>query len=106
MNWLVDWLVELVVELAVEDLNDCADQTVNKKVEWMFWGSSRGDLKGLTFFWEKGVGINSERYINQVCPLLYEYCRANPGVIDMQDNAPAHRARITREIISQSLITF
>jgi transposase len=64
----------------------------------MFCGSFYGDSKGPTFFWGKDLGkINSERYIQYIRPLLYRFCQEHPGVIVMQDNAPSHRAKVTRE---------
>ena len=63
---------------------------------WMFWGSFAGGIKGPTFVWEKEYGgINSDKYIQHILPLLATHFRRHPQHLFQQDNAPSHRSRKT-----------
>ena len=69
----------------------------------MFWGQFASRKKGASYFWEKEYGgITAHKYIFMVLPLVYRFFRDNPNIkIFQQDNAPSHRARITKEALRQ-----
>jgi DDE superfamily endonuclease len=69
----------------------------------MFWGSFYGKNKGPYVIWEKEWGsISSTSYREHVVPLVYNLIQQHvqetgEELILMQDNAPSHMARATRE---------
>ncbi|OAL38310.1 hypothetical protein AYO20_02369 [Fonsecaea nubica] len=86
-----------VTRKAGEELNsDCIVERVPRPRGWMFWGSFNANIKGPSLFWEKEWGsITSETYCERIVPLIQGWIRLNPGLLYMQDNAPAHAARLT-----------
>ena len=63
----------------------------SKLPAWMFWGTLVSGRKGPFIFFEKEWGsVNSTSYNTHILSLVEEYCTQNPGLIFMQDNAPAH----------------
>jgi len=69
---------------------------------WMCWGCFAGGKKGPFFVWEKEYGgINAEKYIRHILPLVIQFKREVEaelgGFSYQQDNAPAHRARATKD---------
>ena len=69
-----------------------------KRTAWMFWGSFFGRQKGPCLFWEKSWGsITAQKYCERIVPLVIPCIEVNPGLQFMQDNAPAHKAAITRD---------
>jgi transposase len=72
----------------------------------MFWGSFSGSIKGPCVFWGKDWGtINKESYSEHIIPLIHGWMRLNPGLSFMQDNAPGHAAKYTREEFLERGIT-
>lgn len=66
----------------------------------MIWGSIIGTQKGPFMIWEKGWGtINSEKYCDRILPLIMRVKAEHPEMILMQDGAPPHTARRTREAL-------
>jgi transposase len=69
----------------------------------MFWGSFHGNTKGPYIIWEKEWGsIISASYRERVVPLISRFIEqrayeAGEELILIQDNAPSHVARGTRE---------
>jgi len=62
----------------------------------MFWACFSGITKGPHLFWEKEWGsINKESYCQHVIPLVHGWCRLNPSLTFMQDNASGHAAKMT-----------
>ncbi len=54
-------------------------------------------LIGPLVIWEPGWGkINKENFILRIVPVIHEYMATHPGLIFQQDNAGAHKARITQ----------
>ena len=81
-----------------ELLPDCVIERVQRKRGWMFWGCFHYNKKGPSLFWEKEWGtINKESYTQRIVPLVDGWLRLYPGLLFMQDNAPAHSAALTRE---------
>ena len=69
---------------------------------WMFWGSFAGGKKGPCFFWEKEYGgINAEKYVSLILPLVYTFYLTAGCSLFQQDNAPSHRANYTRQTIAE-----
>jgi hypothetical protein len=70
---------------------------------WMFWGQFAGARKGAGFFWEKEWGgISAHKYIFFVLPLVRCFFNSFPDIsIYQQDNAPSHRAKITKAALGQ-----
>jgi transposase len=78
-----------------EEIEDWALERRRPK-GWMFWGSFAGGRKGPSFFWEKEYGgINSEKYIFYILPLVQTFQQRHRNVIFQQDNASSHRSRAT-----------
>ena len=76
-----------------------------RKRGWMFWGSFHSGKKGPAVVWDKTWGkINSKSYCERVLPLLRNYLRDHPWLYFMQDNASAHGAQATREMMAQMAI--
>lgn len=75
---------------------------------WMFWGQFAGQKKGSGYIWEKEFGgITAHKYIFMVLPLVYRFFLDYPTLqIFQQDNAPSHRAKITKEALRQMGIYF
>lgn len=81
-----------------ENVREIEDWELKKRKPqgWMFWGSFAGRRKGPSFFWEKAYGgINSDKYIYFILPLIEDFLRSHPQVIFQQDNAPSHRSKAT-----------
>ena len=78
---------------------DCVEPKQQRRIGWMFWGCISGKYgKGLGVFWEKEWGsITAESYSRYIVPRIAEYLREHPGLIFQQDNAPGHKAVMTRE---------
>ncbi len=86
-------------------IHDCEDLDTfalirSKPHGWMFWGQFAGRQKGPCFFWEKEWGgISAHKYIFFILPLVTRFYRENNLDIFQQDNAPSHRAAITKEAL-------
>jgi transposase len=82
-----------------EELNPtCVIDRVQRQSGWMFWGCFAGTEKGPSLFWEKEWGsINKETYSAHTIPIIHGWLRLRPSLIFMQDNAPSHAAKSTRE---------
>ena len=67
----------------------------------MFWGCfSSGLGLGPGLFWEKAWGtINQESYVEHTVPEILLWIKYHPELQLMQDNASAHKATYTREIL-------
>lgn len=87
---------------------DCLVEKHQRKGGWMFWGCFSGipgRMKGPCLFWEKEWGhITEETYRQHTVPLIdgwIQLCQlevsTGPSLTLMQDGAPAHAARGTRE---------
>src|SRR6185437_2649035 len=70
---------------------------------WMIWEQFVGRRKGPGFFWEKEYGgITAEKYIHYILPLVQQFLSENPEItIFQQDNAPSHKAKITKETLQR-----
>jgi hypothetical protein len=89
-----------------EDGSDRLDPTnmepkYSQLPSWMFHGTIIGGRKGPGIFWEKEWGsIDAEKYDEHVLALVEQFSREQEErgrqPIFMQDNAPAHRAKITK----------
>jgi transposase len=65
---------------------------------WMFWGSFAGRIKGPSFVWEKEYGgINADKYIQYILPLVYNFQARYGRILFQQDNAPSHKAKKTQQ---------
>lgn len=73
-----------------------------KPYGWMFWGCFAGRHRGPGFFWEKGYSsINAEKYQRFVLPLVWQFWEPyGCEFAFQQDNASAHHARSTRDLIA------
>ena len=79
-----------------ELLPDCIIERVQRQSGWMFWACFAGNEKGPFLFWEKEWGtITAESYNERIIPLIHGWIRLYPGLLFMQDNAPAHSAKVT-----------
>ena len=68
----------------------------------MFWGSFSGTQRGPSLFWEKSWGsITAEKYNQKILPLIANKLRSERSLVFMQDGAPSHTARRTREEMSR-----
>ena len=64
----------------------------------MKWGSIIGTQKGPFLIWEMESGnINSVKYCDRIIPLITTVKAEYPNMLLMQDGAPPHTARRTRE---------
>lgn len=69
---------------------------------WMFWGCFAGHQKGPGFTWEKGYGeINQYKYCSLILPLVRAFFLERRGGYFQHDNAPAHRALLTQDVLRQ-----
>jgi transposase len=69
---------------------------------WMFWGIFAGRRKGPYFIWEKEYGgIDAINYVTFVVPLIKRFYDEIGGFVFQQDNAPSHRARITKAALQE-----
>lgn len=72
---------------------------------WMFWGQSAGRRKGPSLFWGKDWDtITTHKYMFFVLPLVMRFLRDHELRIFQQDNAPAHKAKITQSALKQIVI--
>lgn len=80
-----------------EELNaDCVDLKKQRKQGWMFWACFAGDNAGPHLYWQKDWGtVTSERYCQQVLPLVHGWLTFFPDLVFMHDNAPSHSAKLT-----------
>ena len=95
-----------VTRKAGEELDPtCLIEKIQRKKGWMFWGCIHGAVKGPSLFWEKEWGtINKESYQERIVPIIDGWMRMNPGLKLMQDGAPGHAAKETRdELASRSI---
>ena len=70
----------------------------NKAPGWMFWACFNGTEKGPCVFWEKEWGsINKESFCEHIVPIIEGWIRLHPELQFMQDHAPGHRAKATKE---------
>lgn len=91
-----------------EWLPDCVEEKVQRKKGWMWWGSFHGDVIGPAFFWEKNWGnINAATYQEHTIPVVAQYLCDVEGLkgqlhelLFMQDNAPGHAAKETKELLA------
>ena len=68
----------------------------------MFWGSFSGTQRGPSLFWEKSWGsITAEMYSQKILPLIANKLQSERSLVFMQDGAPSHTARRTREEMSR-----
>ena len=77
-------------------------EQVRRPNGWMFWGCLSGHGKGPGIFWEKEWGtITSESYCERILPavsgFMQEQALLGINLQFMQDNAPAHGARSTKD---------
>jgi len=87
--------------------DSCLFTRVQRRPGWMFWGCFSGHKKGPCMFWEKSwKSINSERYIKHILPEVEKYITLHPYLIYMQDNAPAHGAKLTKNWLRNHQIQF
>jgi hypothetical protein len=78
----------------------------------MFWGSFHGNTKGPGFFWEKDWGtISGPTYRERTIPVVAQYLCDIEGLIGqenelifMQDNAPGHAAKETKQLLADLAI--
>lgn len=81
---------------------NCVIDRVQRPSGWLFWGCFHASIKGPCLFWEKKWGsISSESYRQRIVPLIEEWMCLHPGLIFMQDNAPAHAHKATIEDFSE-----
>ena len=74
---------------------------------WMFWGCFSGKIKGPCVFWEKDWGkINKESYSEHIIPVVEGWMKLTSGLLFMQDNAPGHAAKYTREELQSRNIPY
>jgi hypothetical protein len=87
-----------VTRKAGEEHDDtCVFSMQQRRRGWMFWGCISGNEKGPCLFWEKSwKSINSERYCEHILPLIERYVTLHPYLSFMQDNAPAHSSKYTK----------
>jgi hypothetical protein len=79
----------------------------SKAPAWMFHGSIVGGRKGPGIFWEKEWGnINSASYDLHILSRIQIFMEENPGLIFMQDNAPAHRSKLTARNLRRRQISY
>lgn len=71
---------------------------------WMFWGCFIGDQRGPCYVWPQGTRVNANLYIDEIVPLIKTVMEINPDAYFMQDNAPSHRARATREALREARV--
>ena len=78
-------------------LSENLQHKYSKAPAWMFHGSIAEGKKGPGIFWEKEWGnINSASYNIHILSKIQAYVKANLGLIFMQNNAPAHRSKLTQ----------
>ena len=77
---------------------DCVLAKVQRRKGWMFWGCFAGGNKGPSLFWEKEWGsIDQKGYSERIIPLIDGWIRMNPELLLMQDHAPSHAGKVTRQ---------
>ena len=97
-NHRANWVTRCASE-EFEEL--CTIQKPRRYRGWIFWGSIHGCHKGPCVVWHPSWGsIISNSYRARIIPLIAEYFQLHPDLILMQDNAPSHSARATKEDIS------
>ena len=80
----------------------CIIERVQRKSGWMFWGCFAGHTKGPQIFWEKDWGsISAATYRQHTVPVIAGWITMNPHLFLMQDNAPGHAARETRQDLKE-----
>lgn len=87
----------------------CVMSRIQRKKGWMFWGSFSGYRKGPGLFWEKDWGsINSLGYQEHTLPAVITELQAlwPQQVWFMQDNAPSHGSKSTKEFLTNHHIRF
>lgn len=85
-----------------ELLSTCVDLKKQRKKGWMFWACFSGDNAGPHLYWEKEWGtVTSERYCQQVIPLVHGWLQFFPELQFMHDNAPAHSAYLTADQLKE-----
>jgi DDE superfamily endonuclease/Transposase len=89
----------------------CIIERQQRRRGWMFWGSFNGSRKGPGLIWEKSwKSITSESYREHVVPLIdrsiQQARERGQHLILIQDNAPAHTARATREELDRRGIQY
>ena len=68
----------------------------------MFWGSFSGTQRGPSLFWEKSWGtITAVKYSQKILPKVADKLQSDSSLVFMQDGAPSHTARRTREEMSR-----
>jgi hypothetical protein len=90
----------------------CVEEKVQRKKGWMWWGSFHGDIIGPAFFWEKHWGtISGTTYREHTVPIIAQYLCDIEGLrgmdnelLFMQDNAPGHAAKETKELLREFAI--
>jgi transposase len=80
----------------------CIVERIQRRRGWMFFGSFSGYGKGPAIFWEKDWGsISAETYQAHTCPLVEGYLQSYRAhgipLIFMQDGAPSHHAKTTKQ---------
>jgi transposase len=93
----------LVTRKPGEELDDtCIVEKIQRQSGWLFWACFHSNTKGPHLFWEKDWGsINGESYRARIVPIIHGWVRLNPQLYFMQDNAPGHAARLTREDLAE-----
>jgi transposase len=90
----------------------CIVERHQRRAGWMFWGSFYGATKGPCVVWEKDWGsITSASYREHVVPLIHDQIQrysqeTGQELILIQDNAPSHNARATREELRRRGISY
>jgi transposase len=85
-----------------EHEDSCLFSKQQRRRGWMFWGCFSGRKKGPCLFWEKSwKSINSERYCKHILPLIERYTTLHPYLSFMQDNAPAHSSKYTKNWLKE-----
>ena len=84
-------------------VHDCEDPATFALIKqkghgFMFWGSFAGRVKGPTYFWPDQTSIDGPEYCRHILPLICDWLEAqgDPDIRLQQDNASAHRSRLTQ----------
>lgn len=82
--------------------NNCIHQVGNRALgSVMIWGAISTNFR--TACVRIQGNLTAQRYIDQLlAPHLIPFLREHPGFIFMQDNAPAHRAIVTRNFFDEN----
>lgn len=86
----------------------CILERIRRKRGWMFWGSFYGYTKGPGLVWKRREWgtINKTSYCERIVPLVADFIdetwrEKGINLQFMQDNAPAHKAAVTKRLLTQ-----